>query len=144
LKPRYQLDSQERLAYNGIISRDILRPYIRREPEPASHSNPSSNGTSVPGPESLKVVSLSEWEGKPEVHIRDTAHDKTLRFKPGDKMKDNTEIVAIEYRPMPLPNDPVLLSDSRVILKIGADYWAVERGQTLAQKRKLAPGEWPR
>lgn len=145
VKPKFNLESPERLAYNGIIDRDILRPYVKAPPpeaKPQKH-NPESNGSLPPGPEALRVVSLSEWEGQPEVHIRDTAHDKTLRFKPGDKLKDNAQIVAVDYRAMPLPRDPQLLSHSRLILKIGDEYWAVERGQTLAEKRKLSPEEWP-
>jgi hypothetical protein len=30
-----------------------------------------------------------------------------------------------------------------VIVKIGTEYWAVERGQTLAQKYRLSPGQLP-
>jgi hypothetical protein len=91
----------------------------------------------------LKVVSLSEWDGQPEVHIRDTARQKTLRFVPGDKVSDLGEIVAVDYRRLPSPRDPMLNSDSRVIFKSGDQFWAVERGQTLAEKRKLEPGDWP-
>jgi hypothetical protein len=91
----------------------------------------------------LRVVSLSEWEGQPEVHIRDTANNKTLRYRPGEKLKDGAEIVAVDYRSLPSKRNPLLKSDSRVILKIGADYWAVERGETLADKRKLEQGQWP-
>jgi hypothetical protein len=28
-------------------------------------------------------------------------------------------------------------------LKIGNEYWAIERGKTLADKRKLSPAELP-
>jgi hypothetical protein len=33
----------------------------------------------------------------------------------------------VDYRPLPMPGNEGLKSFSRVILKIGADYWAVER-----------------
>src|SRR5690606_25598603 len=95
------------------------------------------------GPDSLRVVSLSEGDGSPELHIRNDAKDKTLRVRQGEKIENHGEIVAVDYRPMPLPDVPGLLSHSRLILKIGDEFWAVERGQTLAKKRKLAPGEWP-
>jgi hypothetical protein len=144
LKPKFNLESPERLAYNSILERDILRPYIKLPPPPPASSRPGAPGagTPPPGPESLKVVSLSEWEGQPEVHIRDTARNETFRYRPGDKLKD-MKIVAVDYRAMPLPRNPQLLSHSRVILQIQDEYWAVERGQTLAEKRKLEANEWP-
>jgi len=139
LKPGPGLESPERLAYNAILDRDLLRPYIKA---PAPATAPGSPSSTVPaGPEGLRVVSLSEWEGRPEVHLRDAL--RTLRFKPGDKLEDGSEIVAVDYRPMPLPRNPLLLSHSRVILKLGADFWAVERGETLAEKRKLDQTQWP-
>jgi hypothetical protein len=36
-----------------------------------------------------------------------------------------------------------LVSNSRVILKIGSEYWAIERGRTLAEKYKLALNQVP-
>jgi hypothetical protein len=49
----------------------------------------------------------------------------------------------IDYRKMPFPKKPALLSQSRVILIIGEDYWAIERGNTLADKHKLVPEQLP-
>jgi hypothetical protein len=137
IKPKYTLESPERFAYNTILDRDILRPYIKAAPAVASSSSHGGEGSHGPGPESLRVVSLSEWEGQPEVHIRDTANNKTLRFRPGDKMKDGTEVVAVDYTSLPSARNPLLKSDSRVILKIGSQLWSVERGQTLADKQKV-------
>lgn len=143
LKPKFNLESPERLAFNTILERDLLRPYIKLPP-PAPPGQPGAAPSSAPpGPESFKVVSLSEWEGQPEIHIRDQTSNKTLRYKPGDKLKDNAEVVAVDYRALPYPSKPGLLSHSRVILKIGEEFWAVERGQTLAEKRKLGQSEWP-
>lgn len=142
VKRKLTLESPERFAFNTIVDRDILRPYIK--PPPPKSSEPGApDSTRPPGPESLRVVSLSEWEGQPEVHIRDLVHEKTLRFLPGEKLNDGTEIVAVDYRSMPSPRNAILNSDSRVVLKIGDDFWAVERGQTLADKRKLDASQWP-
>jgi hypothetical protein len=44
---------------------------------------------------------------------------------------------------MPMP-DSFALSESRVILKIGNEFWAIERGKTLADKHKLEPQQLPR
>jgi hypothetical protein len=143
LKPRFTLESPERIAYNTILDRDILRPYIKAAPQPVAASSKHPADSGGPGPESMRVVSLSEWEGQPEVHIRDTANNKTLRYRPGEKLKDGSEVVAVDYRSLPSSRNPLLKSDSRLILKAGSDYYAVERGATLAEKRKLAPGQWP-
>ena len=148
LKPKFTLESPERYAYNTILQRDILRPYIKATPETRKSDRENSEPSTAPtGPEALKVVSLSEWEGQPEVHIRDINKNETVRYRPGDKLKDNSntaaEVVAVDYRAMPSPRNPLLLSHSRVILKIGDEFWAVERGQSLAEKRKLQPQEWP-
>jgi len=148
LKPKFTLESPERYAYNTILQRDILRPYIRATPAtPKSDRQNSQPSTAPAGPEALKVVSLSEWEGQPEVHIRDINKNETQRYRPGDKLKDKSntvaEVIAVDYRPLPSPRNPLLLSHSRVILKIGEEFWAVERGQSLAEKRKLQPQEWP-
>ena len=144
LKQPFTLDSPERLAYNVVLERDILRPYIKAPPPAPEPAQPKpGKSTAPPGPETLRVVSLSEWNGVPEVHIRDTAQDKTLQFKAGDVIPENGEVVAVDYRPMPAGKIPGLLSHSRLILKIGDEYWAVERGQTLAEKRKLTAEQWP-
>jgi hypothetical protein len=39
--------------------------------------------------------------------------------------------------------NPRILSSSRVIVKVGPDYWAIELGQDIAQKRRLAREQLP-
>lgn len=139
------LESPERHLLGSIITRDILRPYIRRPPAPPAPGQPApppSRPGVPPGPETFRVVSLSEWQGQPEIHIRDLTAQKTVRYRPGDELAGGT-IVMVDYRPMPLPGNSLLQSHSRLILKIGDEYWAVERGRTLAEKHKLGPDELP-
>ena len=139
------LESPERHLLNSIVSRDILRPYIKRPPAPVQPGQPApppSKPGVPPGPETFRVVSLSEWQGQPEIHIRDLAAQKTVRYRPGDDLAGGT-IVLVDYRPMPLPGNSLLQSYSRLILRIGTEYWAVERGKTLADKRKLSEAELP-
>ena len=151
LAGKLSLNSPERHLLNPIVARDLLRPYIKRPPAPppsVAGASPSAQPTSkspagrVPGPESLRVVSLSEWDGQPEVHVRDANAQRTLRFKPGDELAGGT-IALIDYRPLPSPSTQGLLSHARVILRIGPDFWAIERGQSLADKRKLSTSEIP-
>lgn len=142
LKPGPPLDSPERLAYQSIVERDLLRPYLKRPPSPPP---PAPSAPSVPpGPalDQFQIVSLSEWLGTPEVHVRHLGKNETLVYKPGDDLLVG-RIVAVDYRPIPLPRNPDLISDSRLILKSGEEYWAVERGETLARRRKLTEAELP-
>jgi hypothetical protein len=147
LPDKFALDSAERHAYDDLIARDILRPYIKRPaPPPKPATAPGSNGgtpaPTAPGPESYKIVSLSEWEGQPEVAVLEPMAQKTRRFKMGDQLAGGT-IVCIDYREMPMP-DSFALSESRVIVRIGNEFWAIERGKTLADKHKLEPEQLPR
>jgi hypothetical protein len=80
--------------------------------------------------------------GQPEIHIRDLTNQKTFRYKPGDDLAGGT-IVQVDYRPLPMPGHESLMSFSRVIVRIGHEYWAIERGQTLADKYRLDPDQWP-
>lgn len=142
LKPKFTLESPERKSYDMVMDRDILRPYIKRPPAPPAAPAAPSAAPAAPGLESFKVVSLTEWQGEAEVHVRDLSKNKTAQYKAGDTLSGG-QIVAVDYRRMPSPKNPEIASDSRVILKIGQEFWAIERGQTLAEKRKLEPEQWP-
>jgi hypothetical protein len=145
LAQKYTLESPERHVYDDLIARDILRPYIKRPAPPPQPTPGNPGGTpppGAPGAESFKIVSLSEWNGEPEVHVLDTSAQKTRRFKTGDELAGG-KIVCVDYREMPMP-DSFALSESRVIVQIGSDFWAIERGKTLAEKHKLDPAQLPR
>ncbi|HWI58212.1 MAG TPA: hypothetical protein VNZ22_13360 [Bacillota bacterium] len=138
------LQSPGRRQLDPIVIRDLLRPYLKAPPlAPApAGAKVATKGGGPPGPENYRIVSLSQWEGLPEVHVRDLAAQKTSRFKPGDPMAGGT-LVMIDYRPQPDPANPFLQSFSRLILKIDRDYWAIERGKTFADKYKLTDAQLP-
>lgn len=141
----FGLDAPERRQYDGIVMRDLLRPYIKAPPPPPVPPAPAVARTkpgAAPGPENYKVVSLTDWEGQPEAHVRDLAGRKTARYKPGDAVGGGT-FVMIDYRPLPDPGRPFIQSSSRLILKIEQEYWAIERGRTFADKHKLSEPELP-
>jgi hypothetical protein len=146
LQAKFALDSNQRRAFDGIVQRDILRPYIKRAPiSPPGQPGTAPPGTTPgapPGPESFRIVSLSEWQGQPEVHVRDLVNQKTLSFKPGDALAGGT-VVMIDYRTMPKSGNELLQAFSRVIIRIGEGYWAIETGKTLAQKYRLTPEQLP-
>lgn len=136
------LDSADRRILDVITTRDLLRPYIKRPPEPAAPKTavaaaaPATAPAVQAVPEIFKVVSLSEWQGRPEVHVRDMVRERTHIYRPGDTLAGGT-IEMVDYRPLPMPGKPGLNSFSRVILKSGQEYWAIERGSTLDQKYKM-------
>ncbi len=137
LKPNFALDSPQRRAYDGIVMRDLLRPYI---PKPAAPDPPpSGQGSPL---DALRVVSLSEWQGLAEVHVCDQGSMKISSFKAGDTLAGG-QVVMIDYRTLPMPGQPGLFSNSRVVLKIGTNYWAVEHGQTLSTQYQIAPEQLP-
>jgi hypothetical protein len=147
LASKFTLEAAERRIYDDLIARDILRPYIKRPaPPPQPPTTPGSPGgtpaPTAPGPENFKIVSLSEWNGEPEVHVLDASAKRTKRYKTGDELAGG-KIVGVDYREMPMP-DSFALSESRVIVQIGSEFWAIERGKTLAEKHKLEAAQLPR
>ena len=148
LAPKLNLDSPQRRLFDGLVARDILRPYIKRPPPPPAVSTPAggrpggSRPGAPPGPETFRIVSLSEWLGQPEIHVRDLVNQKTIRYKPGDTLAGGT-IVMVDYRELQMPGNSFLQSSSRVILTMGSEYWAIERGKTLADKHRMTPAELP-
>jgi hypothetical protein len=146
LESRLNAESPERRAYDAMIARDLLRPYIPR-PAPAPPAGqppapPRPPPPGSPGLEAYRLVSLSEWAGESEIHVRDLTAQKTVRYKVGDTIAGGV-IVQVDYRPMPTPGRENVLSGSRVLLRIGNEYWAIERGGTFAQRHKLKPEQLP-
>jgi len=145
LKPVAKLDSDDRRVYDAAVERDVFRPYIKRPPAPPPPPNPPSTPPpSGPPPawDTFQVVSPSEWQGRPEVHVRDLKDKSLASYGEGDELAGG-KIVAVDYRPLPHPAKPGLKSHSRVIVRIGEEFWAVERGQTLADKRQLNSDQLP-
>ena len=140
------LQSEERPLFAAISKRAFFLPYQKKPPPaPPPPTPPKPTSPSVPpppGPETYKIVSLSQWQGQPEIMVLDSNQNKTVNYKPGDDLAGG-KIVMIDYRKMPFPKKPALLSQSRVILAIEEEYWAIERGNTLADKHKLAPEQLP-
>ncbi|MBN2508404.1 MAG: hypothetical protein JXQ71_17130 [Verrucomicrobia bacterium] len=145
--PPASLDSPQHKSYHPILARDIFRPYVKRPPpppEPARAPPPAQvvSAPAEPGPETFRIVSLSEWNGRPEIHVMNLNAKRTATYKAGDTLADGV-VVMVDYRALPMPGKPGLMSFSRVILKIGSEFWAIERGQTLAEKYKLTPNQVP-
>jgi hypothetical protein len=69
-------------------------------------------------------------------------NERTLRYRIGDEMAGGV-IVMVDYRALPMRGNEGIKSFSRVILKIGSEYWAIERGRTLADKYLMTPDQLP-
>ena len=80
--------------------------------------------------------------GQPEIHVRDLIQQKTQRYKTGDVLAGGT-IVCVDYRPLPMPGNELLRSDSRVIVKVGGDYFVATCRRDVAKQSRpdmeLAP-----
>ena len=151
IKPQEELpdlESTDRHRYGPIVQRNLLKPFIPPPPPPpVPPPTPSQTVTPPttpppPGPESFRVVSLSQWQSEPEIHVRDLTRKETIRYQRGDHLAGG-EVVMVDYRPLPKPGSEGLHSFSRVILRIGAEYWAIESGHTFAQKYRLEPAQLP-
>jgi len=137
------LDTPQRKQYDVIASRDPFRPYVKYVEPPETPEEPPKTPSPPSEPaDPLKVVSLSAWGGPPEAHIRNLKTNETEILKLGGNLADG-KIVMIDYRLMPHPEKPELLSTSRLILKQGDDYYAVELGQEVAKKHRLPASDLP-
>lgn len=147
--PEPSLEAPERRWYAAITRRDLLRPYVPRrhaegsgtEPSPAS-SEPPKTPAQYLDPASLKVVSLSSWGHGPEIHVRDEREGRIHVFHPGDTL-GAWRLVTVDYRPLPHPAKPMLLSYSRLLLRQEDQWYAVECGQTFADRRLVSTNDFP-
>ncbi|MBE3069499.1 MAG: hypothetical protein IMZ66_04605 [Planctomycetes bacterium] len=141
------LETPDRERYNVIATRDLFRPYIPGQPKPAEAppETPRVRPEAPPPrtPDSrYRLVGLPLWGGKADVLIRDASSGKIAKYTSGDEFAGG-RVVTVDYRPMPSPNNPEILSMSRVVLQIGGQYYALELGATLAEKHTLSPDQLP-
>lgn len=144
--PTPNLNLPQRRRLDIITTRNFLRPFqppppaTVPTPQPSAPPNPALPAS--PGPETFRIVSLSQWQGRPEIHVRDLGLRRTLRYTTGDSLAGGT-IAMVDYRPFPKPGREWLQSYARVILKVDQEYWAIEQGATLAEKYRLPKERWP-
>jgi len=139
------LEAPGRKVYEVIALRDVFRPYLEyRPPPPPPPPPPSPPPQPSPPPPAVqqKIVALATWAGQQEVHVRDLANGRTEVLKPGQTLAEG-QIVMIDYRRLPMPGKPEVLSTSRVILRKGDAYWAIELGQETASSRQLPNDQLP-
>lgn len=155
-QPAPNLREGERTLYDAIASRDLLRPYIKRPPPPppppvepvrvAERRPDPPPPPSSPPPKTdnegrYRLVLMPMAPGEP-FSVLDQSTRQTYSYNIGQFLGGG-KIVMIDFRPMPLSDDPDRISPSRLILQIGQAYWAVEYGQSLSAKRQLRKDELP-
>ena len=138
-----------RQAYQKIASRNLFRPYFKKKPKPVpvQDADPStSTGTttaSAPDPaDKLRLVDLSTYNGEQSVMVQDIGTNEYKKLIVGDDIAD-VKIVAVDTRPLPKPDDPKLMTYSRIIVQIGNKYYSVELGSLLSNRRLISPSETP-
>lgn len=143
------LRSTERAPYELIASRDIFRPYIKRPPPPpppppkvVEKKDPPPTPPRVDPLRNLRLVGLATWEGEPEVSVLNVKENEIRTYKVGEDFIGG-ELMLVDYRMVTHPDDPLIKSPSRLIVRIKDQYWAVEIGQYLSQKRILKKTQWP-
>lgn len=134
------LETAGRRRYDAITQRDLFRPFAPEEPRKASP--PDGQPAAAPDQPNFRVVSLSSWNGQPEVHLFDDRQQRVVVRRPGEGLLDG-EVVLVDYRPLPVPGNAGLLSYSRLIWRQHTNYWAIEPGQTLTDRRALTLEELP-
>jgi hypothetical protein len=137
------IDGDARAIHDAIAERDIFRPYVKKDapPPPPLQRKPAAPPAG-PGPETFRVVSLSQWDGRPEVLILDITSNKTKKYHVGDRLAGGV-LVEVDYRPLPAPRKPGLKSLSRVIIGFDGTFWAIENGDSLADKYLLGSDRLP-
>ena len=145
------LSHPDRSPYDVIATRNIFQPYRpprrvappRRRGPPRRPEPPRPPPVKAPDPlDSMIVSALPSSNGVPEVHVQVPGLDMAKVFKIGEKLPIGV-IAMVDYRVIPMPGDPKQLSKSRVIVRQGKDYRAVEHKQPLSRWRALRPDELP-
>jgi hypothetical protein len=144
---RTALSTPERRQYDVIASRAFFRPYVPAPKKESPPPRPPESGRPKPPPPppprgQYRVVSLSSLGGSPEVVVRETRSGTLARYKPGEEWGGG-QIALVDYRPLPDPENPEVLSTSRVVLRIDSEYYAVELGACLEQKYRLDADRLP-
>ncbi|NQU75809.1 MAG: hypothetical protein HQ546_05795 [Planctomycetes bacterium] len=133
-----------RRRYDGIAVRDLFRPYVKSRPA-LLQAGPALTRSYESPQDRYRLVALSRWagqDGQVEVLVHDIQEDIVRQYKIGDDLLGG-KIVAVDYSPAAMPDEPALLSPSRIVLKIDLEYWSVELGQALGQKRLIPLAKLP-
>lgn len=158
--PIASLIEPTRQHYNLIAMRDVFRPFVPVPPPPAATqpvaaTQPAQQQQPTTQPQQpplarFRVTGLSRLGPRPQdvrITIVDTQTNQQQEFSIGDRLQIG-QIMAVDFSDAPIPGSEVegmgpLYSSSRLIVRVGSDFWAVELGQSLHEKRILTPEQLP-
>jgi hypothetical protein len=149
------MKSDHRKLYNVIPERDIFRRYIKHVDPPKPPPVVVTTKTPTPKPPvappppgapkpKYRICGLPTFQGQPEIWVVNEI-DKSgavYKYKEGEKLM-GWDIVMVDYRMMPDPDNPELFSLARVIIEINSEYWAIEGNQYVTAKRLLEGPDLP-
>ena len=127
-------------GYDRAVARDIFLPAIIQKPQPREVA--ATSPKPVPERITTRILGLPRWGGQSEVLVHRSDQSATHVYHVGDTLAGG-KIIGVDYRPMPRPNDPTVISQSRVLIQIHHQTWAVELGDTLNQKHRVARADLP-
>jgi hypothetical protein len=153
-----QLDTDLRKSYNAIVSRDLMRPFVKRIIDPAQPAAEAKkttppDGVSSPAQAGYRLCGLARWQdGSEDITFVNPADQGDMRQVKIGQSIGNAEVVMMDFRPMPLTSEssgdasgdsPPLMSTGRLIVKVDQKYYAIEVGQRLADKHQLQAEQLP-
>ncbi|MDP6637502.1 MAG: hypothetical protein QGG42_21595 [Phycisphaerae bacterium] len=154
MKVAVDMKSDRRKRYDVIPERDIFRRYIKRvdppKPPPTVVVRPKPIPRDVPKPPPTepkpryRICALPTFLGQPEIWVVNEIDETGAvhKYKEGEKLM-GWDIVMVDYRTLPDPDNPELFSPARVIVRIDSDYWAIEGNQYVNAKRILKGPDLP-
>ena len=158
MKPEYLeiagLNTPGRAAYNVVHERNVFKPYRKPYVAPPPRTTrttrrppdriPPPRTVPIPSYDRLVVTGLPGFGDHHEVHLTAPGSHEATVLKVGKKTPVGV-IEMVDYRELWVAGEGERkrLSSGRVILKIGKDYWAVERGDPLGKRRLLKHDELP-
>ncbi|RPI63371.1 MAG: hypothetical protein EHM48_02580 [Planctomycetaceae bacterium] len=136
--------------YAAIVARDLLRPYVPKpaevvRPPEVVVAPPPNNPTKPPPPPpvaTFRLVGLPNWGDDQEVSLRNNLSSEMKYVKVGQKFA-GAEIVMVDYRSLPRPDNKDVMSYGRLIQKIDSTYFSTELGQNVTDRREMKTTDLP-
>ena len=144
------LASESRKHWNDIVRRNIFLPYVP-VPKPRFVRQPDRPRLEEPKPpppppspsHRYKLIGGLATRAD-EFGLMDIQRDRKIRYYTvGDEMPRGGRAVLLDSVPRPNPNRDGRMSDWRIILRDRDEYWAVEAGEFLLQRHRIAAEHLP-
>ncbi len=151
--PMVALDTPEHRHYLALVRRDLFRQFIQkpqprivRTPTPPVRTTPPptpppQNTTTTVKPTFQLCALLRSPKGY-DIWVKNSQEPSARLFLIGDQLAGG-EIVMVEFKDRPDPRNPDRIRPSRVIIRAGDAYWAVDYQSRLDEKYRIVPERLP-